>query len=143
MQLCPRPPIDPNGLEGATPSGRRWSLLRDTALVAVAYLAAAGLGKLLAAPPNNTMLLWPAAAVGLVAMARGGARLLPGVGLGGALYTLLRLGHDGHLTLEELIGAAENAAVSAAICACIFQFTHTHAVEFTNKKTWFALQSPA
>lgn len=79
--------------------------------MAVAYLAAAGLGKLLAAPPNNTMLLWPAAAVGLVAMARGGARLLPGVGLGGALYTILRLGHDGHLTLEELIGAAENAAV--------------------------------
>lgn len=88
----------------------RW--VRDTVAVAAAYVLAAAIGKLVATPPNNVMLLWPAAAVGLVAVLRGGPRVVPGVGLGGLTYMVWRLSRDGDLTAAELAGAASVAFVA-------------------------------
>ncbi|CAN0517017.1 unnamed protein product, partial [Laminaria digitata] len=80
---------------------------------AVAYLLAAALGKLIAAPPNNVMLLWPAAAVGLVAFVRAGRRAFVGVAVGGLVYTLWRFGQDGVMQPAEVLAAVALGLVTA------------------------------
>jgi len=110
----PKPPTLMGDVsEGQEVERRRRSALEVWVWAAVAYLLAAALGKLIAAPPNNVMLLWPAAAVGLVAFVRAGRRAFVGVAVGGLVYALWRFGQDGVLQPAEAVAAVALGLVTA------------------------------
>ncbi|QEH35769.1 Phosphoserine phosphatase RsbU [Aquisphaera giovannonii] len=57
-------------------------------LLAVAYVVAGSLGLLLAIPPGNVTLLWPASGIALAAILLGGDRLWPGIWVGSFLVNV-------------------------------------------------------
>lgn len=69
----------PQERPGSAMSGE---LVAAIVLVALAYLAAAWAGKLLAAPGHFASSLWPAAGLALAALLKGGMRCWPGIWLG-------------------------------------------------------------
>jgi signal transduction histidine kinase/CheY-like chemotaxis protein len=64
-------------------------LVAAISLVAVAYLAAAWAGKLLASPGTFASPLWPAAGLALTVLLKCGMRCWPGIWLGGCAFMLL------------------------------------------------------
>ncbi|MDP1526320.1 MAG: CHASE domain-containing protein [Rhodocyclaceae bacterium] len=78
-----------------TSSQERWGSVMSGAplgtilLVAVAYLIAAWMGKLLAPPGAFASPLWPAAGLALAILLKGGMRWWPGIWLGACAFMLL------------------------------------------------------
>lgn len=74
-------------MSGATSSRRR--VVQETALVAVAYFAAAKLGLLLSFVHGNVTPVYPAAGIAVAALVLGGRHLWPGVFVGAVAAHLL------------------------------------------------------
>lgn len=86
-------------------------------LVALAYLLAARLGFLMALPPGNVSVLWPASGIALAAAVLFGRRTLWGVWLGSFLANAGNLGEAAGLPVAAAIaaGSALQAGVAAGL----------------------------
>ncbi len=89
----------------------------ESAIVAIAYLAAARLGQSVAIPPGNVTAVWPPSGIALAAVLLRGRRVLPGIWLAGMVANMWPFFDAGRPLAALVFGAAIGTGVLAQACA--------------------------
>ena len=125
--------VTPQSSGEQAPLSRRVLLLR-LVLVALAYLGAALVGKMLALEPFHASPMWPAAGLALAALLIWGSRLWPGVWLGAFLYNFLL---DPSIAVIPLaVAVASGSTLAALLGARLTRRFFTPEVPLTESNLW-------
>jgi CHASE1-domain containing sensor protein len=125
--------VTPQVSEEDTPLSRRALLLR-LVLVALTYVVAGIVGKMLAIDPTLASPIWPASGLALAALLIWGYRLLPGLWLGAFLYNFL-LGPS--IAVIPLAAAvASGSTLAALLGASLTRKFFTSEAPMTESNLW-------
>jgi len=125
--------VTPQISEEHIPLSRRALLLR-LVLVALAYVGAGIVGKMLAIDPTHASPIWPASGLALAALLIWGSRLWPGIWLGAFLYNFL-LG-PAIAVIPLAAAVASGSTLAALLGARLTRLFFTPEAPMTESNLW-------